>query len=99
MRHAFVTMAASAILTAALAGMPSSAQSQVVIIIGNGAAQPQYPQPYPYPYPHPPPNPHVVYEASGYYPAYGYVVPGNGYYNGAYNGYNNGYHPPYGYGW
>ena len=51
MRHTVVAMVTAAILIAALVGMPSSAQSQVVIIIGNGAAQPNYPPPYPSPYP------------------------------------------------
>lgn len=107
MRHTVVTMIGGAILIAALVGTPSIAQSQVVIIIGNGAAQPYYPQPYPYPPPYPPPHPHqnVVYPGPGYYPPYGYVTPGNGYYTGCCNGYynngyyNNGYQGAYGYGW
>jgi hypothetical protein len=35
------------LVVAALVAMPSTAQSQVVIIIGNGSAQPYCPQPYP----------------------------------------------------
>jgi hypothetical protein len=35
---------------AAAVGMPGSAHAQVVVIIGNGSAQPYYAQP-PYPYP------------------------------------------------
>ncbi len=52
MRHTVLTMlTASTMLVAAIVGMPSSAQSQTVIIItGNGSAQPYYPQPYPYQY-------------------------------------------------
>jgi hypothetical protein len=92
MRHTVVATVAAATVVAALVGMPSSAQSQVVIIIGNGAAQPYNPQPYPYPYP--PPRQHVVYGAP-YYPNYLYVASDYGYYNG----YNNGYYRPYGYGW
>jgi hypothetical protein len=101
MRHTVVTTVTAAILIAALVGMPSSAQSQVVIIIGNGAAQPNYPPPYPYPYSYPHPYPHnrVVYGEAGYYSAYGYVASGNGYYNGYNPYYNNGYYRPYGYGW
>lgn len=97
MRHTVVATVTAAIVVAALVGMPSSAQSQVVIIIGNGAAQPYYPQPYPHPYP--PPRQQVVYGAPGYYPNYGYVASEYGYYNGYNNGYNNGYYRPYGYGW
>jgi hypothetical protein len=72
MRHTVVATVTAAIVVAALVGMPSSAQSQVVIIIGNGAAQPYNPQPYPYPYP--PPRQHVVYGAP-YYPNYGMTQP------------------------
>ena len=96
MRHTVVATVTAAIVVAALVGMPSTAQSQVVIIIGNWAAQPYYPQPYPYPYP--PPRQHVVYGAP-YYPNYPYVASDYGYYNGYNNGYNNGYYRPYGYGW
>ena len=92
MRHTAVTMvAASTMLVATVIGMPSSAQSQTVIIInGNGSAQPYYPHPYPYPYPY---DHHVVYAEPpvygepGYYPQYGYAA--SGYYNGYYR-------PPYG---
>jgi len=107
MRSTFVTTVTAAIAIAAVVGMPSSAQSQVVVIIGNGAAQPYYQPPYLYPQPYPPNQ--VVYGAPTYYPAYGYVAAGSGYYNGYYNGYHknghyNGYHKnvyyrPYGYGW
>jgi hypothetical protein len=87
-------MVTGALWVAALVGMPGSAQSQVVIIIGNGAAQPYYPpQPYPYPYAYPLPHPHhdVVYAEPCCFPVNGF---GNGYYN--YNGYyNNGYYRPY----
>ncbi len=81
MRHTVVTLVATSILVAAsLVATPSNAQSQVIIIVGNGSAQPYYP-PYPYPYPHP--HTHVVY-GGGYYPGYGYP--------GYYNGYSNGYY-------
>ena len=82
MRHTVPTiLTASTILLAAMVGMPSSAQSQTVIIIGNGSAQPYYPQPYPY-------QPQVgyadptLYGEPGYYPQYGYAA--SGYYNGYY---------------
>lgn len=99
MRRTVVTMVIGAIGIAALVGMPSSAQSQVVVIIGNGAAQPYYPQPYPYAYPyaypHPHPYPHhdVVYAEPCCHPGYGF---GSGYYNGYYDSYpNGGYYRPY----
>jgi hypothetical protein len=62
MRHTIPTMlTASTMLVTAMIGMPRSAQSQTVIIInGNGYAQPYYSEPYAYP---------------GYYPAYGYAGP------------------------
>src|SRR6266705_2799220 len=47
MRNTVVTMLTASMLVAAVVGMPSSAQSQVVIIIGNGSAQPYYPNSYP----------------------------------------------------
>ncbi len=96
MRPTFVTTVGAAIVIAASIGMPTSASSQVVIIIGNGAAQPYYAQPYPYAYPqHPYPFPHVIYREP--YPAYGYSA---GYYNAYDNGYyGNGYYRPYRYGW
>jgi hypothetical protein len=99
MRHTVVATVTAAIIIAALVGMPSSAQSQVIIIIGNGAAQPYYPQPYPHPYLAP--RQHVVYGAP-YNPAYGYVASDYGYVATDYgynNGYNNGFNRPYGYGW
>ena len=67
MRNTVVMLAAS-MLVSAVVEMPSSAQSQVVVIIGNGSAQPYYPQPYAY--------------TPGYYPAYGYAGPY--YYGGPY---------------
>ena len=66
MRNTLVTMlTASILVAAAVVGMPSSAQSQVIIIVGNG--QPYYPPPYPHPYPY---DRHVVF--GGYYSGYGY---------------------------
>ncbi len=84
MRKTVVTVLTGLMAVAVVAGMPNSAsaQSQVIIIIGNGSAQPYYPQPYPYPY-------------ASYYPEYGYLASGYGYYNG--NGYYNDYYRPYGY--
>lgn len=96
-RTVLITITAATSI-ATLAGMPSSARSQVVIIIGNGAAQPYYSQPYPYPFPYPHPHHDVVYAEPCCYAAYGY---GNGFSNGYYNGYynngyyNNGYYRPY----
>ncbi len=86
MRHTIpAILTGSTILLATLVGMPSSAQSQTVIIInGNGSAQP-YSQPYLYPYPY---DHHVVYAEPpvygepGYYPQYGYAA--SRYYNGYY---------------
>jgi hypothetical protein len=88
MRNTVVTLVATSALVAAMVGMPSSAQSQVVVIIGNGPGQPYYTQPYPpsYPYPYPP----VVYGEPSLYPAYRPPAYVNGYYNG---GYYNGYRP------
>jgi hypothetical protein len=76
------------LVLASIVAMPSSAQSQVVIIIPNGAAQPYYQPQYPVPYS----QPTVVY-GGGYYPGYAYRPYGygyNGYYNGGY--YNGGYY-------
>ncbi len=100
MRHTVVTLIATSMLVvASLVAIPSNAHSQVIIIVGNGSAQPYYPPPYPYPYPRPYPHTHVVYGA-GYYPEYGYPVSDYGYYNGYSNGYyGGGYYPHYGYGW
>jgi len=81
---------------AAMVAIPSDAKSQVVIIIGNGAAQPYYAAPPPLPYPYPPPfsHPHVLYGA-GFYPgygSYGAFSGGYGYPDGYYGG---GYYSPY----
>jgi hypothetical protein len=102
MRHTLVHTITAVLLVAALIGMPGIARSQVVIIIGNGAAQPYYPQPYPPPYPYP--HRHVVYGGPGYYPDYAGYGDYGGYDNGGYNngGYYNGYagyYRPYRYGW
>lgn len=111
MRHTVVTLVATSMLViASLVATPSNAQSQVIIIIGNGSAQPYYPPPYPHPYPHPYEHTHVLYGAGyypqygyptsdyggGYYPQYGHPTSDYGYYNGYYNG---GYDRHYGYGW
>jgi hypothetical protein len=98
MRNTVVTLVATSALVAAMVGMPSSAQSQVVVIIGNGPGQPYYAQPYPPPYPYP--YPPVVYAEPSLYPAYRPPAYVNGYNNGGYNnggyyngGYYNGYRP------
>ncbi len=96
MRNTLVTtLSASMFGFASLVAIPSDAKSQVVVIIGNGAAQPYYPAPhpvpYPYPYPHPYPHPHVLYGA-GFYP--GYVAPNYSYYSAYYGG-GYGYPDPY----
>ncbi len=93
MKHTALTMLTASMLVTAVVGIPSSARSQVVVIIGNGSAQPYYPNPYPYPY-----QPRVyaeptLYGEPGYYPEYaenGYAA--SGYYNGHY-----GYYRPYRY--
>ncbi len=83
MRHTVPTiLTASTMLLVAMVGMPNSAKSQTVIIIGNGSAQPYYPNPYPYPY-----QPRVYAEPTfygepGYYPQYGYAA--SGHYNDYY---------------
>jgi len=83
MRHTVLSMlTGSTMLVATVVGMPSSAQSQTVVIINGN--QPYYPQPYPYPYP----NHHVVYDAPDYYAD----LPGD--YAGY--GYDGGYGCPYG---
>lgn len=92
MRNTLVTtLSASMFGFAAMVAIPSEAKSQVVIIIGNGAAQPYYSAPHAIPYPYPPlyPHPHVLYGA-GFYPGYGYYGAGYGYANGYYDG---GYSP------
>ena len=110
MRHTVVTVVATSMLVVALLlGVPNNAQSQVVVIIGNGSAQPYYP-PYSYPNVVYGPGYYSGYPASayGYYNGYyntgyyggGYY--GGGYYGGGYYGggyYGGGYHRPYGYGW
>ena len=93
MRSIIATTLTASTLVAAAIGIPSSAQAQVVIIIGNGAAQPYYTQPYAYAQPYAyTPRTAVVYGGSyypgyysGYYPRYSYPVADYGYYNG--NGY------------
>ncbi len=69
------------------------ARSQVVVIIGNGSAQPYYPNPYPYPY-----QPRVYAEPTLYGdPGYdGYADSGyyQSYYNGYYRPYRYGYYQP-----
>jgi hypothetical protein len=105
MRNTLVTALSASILAGlSLVAMPSSAQSQVVIVIGNGAGQPYYPPPYPPPLPLPYPQPYVhtqVLYSGGVYPGWGYPAPGYGYYGGGGgNGYSNGYYdggyyPPY----
>jgi hypothetical protein len=107
MRNTLVTtLSASMLVLAALVAMPSDAQSQVIIIVGNGSAQPYYPPAYPFPrpYPYPQPYPHtgVVY-GGGFYPGYGYPTSDYGYYNGYHGGgygysngyYDGGYYSPY----
>jgi hypothetical protein len=104
MRNMLVTAVSTSMLAAlSLAAMPSSAQSQVVIIVGNGATQPYFPPPYPVPLPYPQPFVHTqVLYSGGVYPGWGYPTSGCGYYGGCYGGgygYSNGYYdsgyPPY----
>ncbi len=95
MRHTVPTiLTASTMLLTAMVGMPSNAQSQTIIIIGNSSAQPYYPNPYPYPYQSRVYAEPTFYGESGYYPQYGYAA--SGYYNG-YSGYYSGYYRPQGY--
>ena len=91
MRHTVPTiLTASTMLLVAMVGMPNSAKSQTVIIIGNGSAQPYYPNPYPYPY-----QPRVYAEPTLYgEPGYGPAYAETGY---AASGYYNGYYRPHGY--
>ncbi len=98
MRHTALTMlTASTMLVATVVGMPSSAQSQTVIIItGNGSAQPYYPNPYPY-------QPRVyaaptLYGETGYAAEYADSGYYQSYYNGYYRPYQYGYYRPYRYG-
>jgi len=105
MRNTLVTaLSASFLAGASLVSMPSSAQSQVVIVIGNGSGQPYFPPPFPAPLPSPQPYVHTqVLYGGGFYPGYGYPTPGYGYYGGYYGGgygypnayYDGGYYPPY----
>jgi hypothetical protein len=74
---------------ASMVAMPNNAQSQVVVIIGNGAGQPYYQPQYPVPYAYP--RATVVY-GGGYYPGYA----GYGY-SGYYGGYGGYYGVGYGY--
>jgi len=85
-------MLSALMLIVLMAGTPKSAHSQVVVIVGNGSAQPYYAQPsYPYS-PYPSPYPYQTNVLYNYYPAYGYP--------GYYAGYYNSYFPRYGYwGW
>jgi hypothetical protein len=97
MRTVVTVVATALLVVTTLFGMPSCAQSQVIVIIGNGSAQPYYPPP-PYQYPTPYPNPQVVYGAGYYYP--GYLASQYGYNYSYYNGYHGGgFYRPYGYGW
>ena len=102
MRHTVPTiLTASTVLLAAMVGMTSNAQSQTIIIIGNGSAQPYYPNPYPYPYqPRAYAEP-TLYGESGYYPEYaenGYAA--SGYYHGYYRPHRYWGHRYWGYrGW
>lgn len=94
MRNTLVTMlTASILVAAAVVGMPSSAQSQVIIIVGNG--QPYYPPPYPHPYPY---DRHVVF--GGYYSGYGYYPHPHPHpypYPSHHPVVSGGYYPEYGY--
>jgi hypothetical protein len=94
MRNTVVATLTASTLIAAVGATPTSAYSQVIIIVGNGYQQPYYTQPQPYAYL--PPTPYqqpapVIYNYAG-----GYGYPGA--YTGYYNGYNNGYYRPY-WGW
>jgi hypothetical protein len=93
MRNTVVAIIAALTLVAAVIAMPSSAQSQVIIVIGNGPAQPYYPPAYPYPYPYP--QNRVVIAEPQFYPGYGYPAPVYGYSASYYTG----YYRPYRYGW
>jgi len=105
MRNTLVTaLSASLLAGASLVAIPSSAQSQVVIVIGNASGQPYFPPPFPAPLPFPQPYVHTqVLYGGGFYPGYGYPTPGYGYYGGYYGGgygysnayYDGGYYPPY----
>jgi hypothetical protein len=98
MRNTVVAMLTVSTLVAAVAATPTSAYSQVIIVVGNGYTQPNYtPQPYPYLPPTPYQQPAlVIYNNAG---GYGYPAAYTGYYNGGYyghyNGGYNGYYRPY----
>jgi hypothetical protein len=104
MRNTLVTALSVSLLTGlSLVAMPSSAQSQVIIVVGNGSGQPFYP-PYPVPLPYPQPFVHTqVLYGGGVYPGWGYPTSGygySGYYGGGGYGFSNGYYdsgyyPPY----
>ena len=97
MRNTLVT----ALSALSLVAMLSSAQSQVVIIVGNGSGQPYFPPPFPVPLPYPHPFVHTqVLFGGGGYPGWGYPASGYGGYYGSGYGYSNGfydsgYYPPY----
>ena len=98
MRTVVTVVATALLVVTTLFGMPSRAQSQVIVIIGNGSAQPYYPPPPPYQYPTPYPNPQVAYGGGYYYP--GYLASQYGYNHSYYNGYHGvGFSRPYEYGW
>ena len=79
MRNTLATALSASILAGlSLVALPSSAQSQVVIVVGNGSGQPYYPPPYlpplplPLPYPQPFVHTQVLYGGGGGYPGFGY---------------------------
>ena len=79
MSNTLVTaLSVSTLAALSLVAMPSSAQSQVVIIVGNGSGQPYLPPPFPVPLPYPQPFVHtqVLYGGGGYPGNPGY--PGGG---------------------
>ena len=87
MRNTLVTAFSASMLAAlSLVAMPSSAQSQVVIVVGNGAGQPYFPPPFSVPLPYPQPFVHTQVLYSGGYPGWGYPTSGYGYYGGYYGG-------------
>jgi len=105
MRNTLVAALSASILAGlSLVAIPSTAQSQVIIVVGNGSGQPYYPPPFPPPLPYPPYLHTPVLYGGGGYPGYGYGYgyPASGYgcyYGGGY-GYSNaysedGYYPPY----
>jgi hypothetical protein len=105
MSNTLVTaLSVSTLAALSLVAMPSSAQSQVVIIVGNGSGQPYLPPPFPVPLPYPQPFVHTqVLSGGGGYPGWGYPASGygySGYYGGGFgysSGYydGGGYYPPY----